>query len=209
MGSFTPQQKTVYEGNLHKCPNCGEILNSFMTNCPSCGYEIRDTHGVSSARQLASKLEQIESQRPQKKRSNIFTQYFRGGYQLQSIDEQKINLIKNYAIPNTKEDVLEFIILAAANIDLKVYGSNSENLQFYDPARRELSDAWLAKLEQANQKAEILFGQAPEYIPIQNIYRKKIAAIKKQKRQLVWLLLGLGGMLLICILLPLALVILL
>ena len=28
----TSQRKTVYEGNLHKCPNCGEVLNSFVTN---------------------------------------------------------------------------------------------------------------------------------------------------------------------------------
>lgn len=54
----TSQGKTVYEGNLHKCPNCGEVLNSFVTNCPTCGHEIRDTQGVSSVRQLAIKLEQ-------------------------------------------------------------------------------------------------------------------------------------------------------
>lgn len=45
---------------------------------------------------------------------------------MQSIDEQKIDLIRNFSIPNTKEDVLEFIVLAAANIDLKVYGLDSD-----------------------------------------------------------------------------------
>lgn len=38
--STISQRKTVYEGNLHKCPNCGEVLNSFVTNCPTCGHEI-------------------------------------------------------------------------------------------------------------------------------------------------------------------------
>lgn len=189
----TSQRKTVYEGNLHKCPNCGEVLNSFVTNCPTCGHEIRDTLGVSSVRQLAMKLEQLEAKRPQKKGTNIFAQTFGGGVQLQSIDEQKIDLIRNFSIPNTKEDVLEFIVLAAANIDLKVYGLDSGRYQMLDPARRELSDAWLSKLEQADQKAEIMFGQTQEYISMRNVYEKKMKAIKRAKYQIVWLLVGVFG----------------
>lgn len=189
------QRKTVYEGNLHKCPNCGEILNSFVTNCPTCGHEIRDTQGVSSVRQLAMKLEQLEAKRPQKKSTNIFAQTFGGGAQLQSIDEQKIDLIRNFSIPNTKEDVLEFIVLAAANIDLKVYGLDSGRYQMLDPARRELSDAWLSKLEQADQKAEIMFGQTQEYISIRNVHEKKVKEIKKAKHQFVWPLVGSFGLL--------------
>lgn len=191
--STTSQRKTVYEGNLHKCPNCGEVLNSFVTNCPTCGHEIRDTQGVSSVRQLAIKLEQLESKRPPKKGTNIFTQTFSGGTQLQSIDEQKIDLIRNFSIPNTKEDVLEFIVLAAANIDLKVYGLDSSRYQMLDPARRELSDAWLAKLEQADQKAEIMFGHTQEYLSMRNVYENKMKAIKKQKLQIVWLIAGVLG----------------
>ena len=189
----TSQRKTVYEGNLHKCPNCGEVLNSFVTNCPACGHEIRDIQGVSSVRQLAMKLEQLEAKRPQKKGTNIFAQTFGGGVQLQSIDEQKIDLIRNFSIPNTKEDVLEFIVLAAANIDLKVYGLDSGRYQMLDPARRELSDAWLSKLEQSDQKAEIMFGQTQEYISMRNVYEKKMKAIKRAKYQIVWLLVGVFG----------------
>lgn len=186
------QRKTVYEGQIHKCPNCGDVINSFVSNCPTCGYEIRDALGVSSVRQLAMKLEQLEAKRPPKKRPNIFTRTF-GGTQLQSIDEQKIDLIKNFSIPNTKEDVLEFIVLAAANIDLKVYGLDSGKYEMFDPARRELSDAWLAKLEQADQKAEIMFGHTQEYLFIRNVYEKKVKAINKQKHQIIWLLVGVFG----------------
>ncbi len=191
--NLSSQRKTVYEGSIHKCPNCGEVLNSFVTNCPICGHEIRDTQGVSSVKQLAMKLEQLEAKRPPKKSTNIFAQAFGVGTQLQSIDEQKIDLIRNFSIPNTKEDVLEFIVLAASNIDLKVYGLDSERYQRIDPARRELSDAWLAKLEQADQKAEILFGQTQEYISMRNVYEKKRKAIKRAKYQIVWLLVGVFG----------------
>lgn len=189
----TTQRKTVYEGQIHKCPNCGEVINSFVSNCPTCGHEIRDAQGVSSVRQLAMKLEQLEAKRPPKKGTNIFAQTFGGGTQLQSIDEQKIDLIRNFSIPNTKEDVLEFIVLAAANIDLKVYGLDASRYQMLDPARRELSDAWLAKLEQADQKAEIMFGHTQEYLSMRNVYENKMKAIKKQKYQIVWLIAGVFG----------------
>lgn len=180
------QRKTVCEGTLHKCPNCGEFLNSFTSNCPSCGHEIRDAQSVSSIKQLAIKLEQVEAKRLQKKNTNLFTRIFGGGEQLQSIDAQKIALVRNYPIPNTKEDVLEFIVFAAANIDLDVYGFWAG----YDPARRGLSDAWLSKLEQADQKAEIMFGQSQEYVSMRNVYEKKLKAIKRKKHQIVWILMG-------------------
>lgn len=190
----TTQRKTVYEGQIHKCPQCGETIKSFVSSCPTCGYEIRDSHGVSSIRQLAMKLEQLEATRSPQKNMNIFEQAFYGGTQLQKTDEQKIELIRNFAIPNTKEDILEFIIFAAANIDLKVYGLESNS----DPTRRELSDAWLSKLEQADQKAEILFGHTQDYLTIRNTYEKKLKAINKQKRQPVWLILGVLGVVACC-----------
>ncbi len=33
-------RKTVYEGEIHKCPNCGEVINSFVSICPVCGFEL-------------------------------------------------------------------------------------------------------------------------------------------------------------------------
>lgn len=184
------QRRQEFAGKVYKCPACGEILNSFERNCPACGHEIRGAQGASSVRQLAAKLELIEARRPPKKSKNIFAQAFNFDTQLQSIDEQKIDLIKNFSIPNTKEDVLEFIVLASGNIDLKVYGLDSQK---YAGARRELSDAWLAKLEQADQKAELLFGSTQEYLFMRNVYENKVKEIKKQKRKIVWLLVGIFG----------------
>ena len=57
------KRKTVYDGELHKCPNCGELLNSFSSSCLSCGYELRGTEATSSVKELSYKLEQIEKNR--------------------------------------------------------------------------------------------------------------------------------------------------
>ena len=59
----TTERKTVYEGYIHKCPNCGEVLNSFSAMCPTCGYEIRNRQVASSIQELVGKLELIDAKR--------------------------------------------------------------------------------------------------------------------------------------------------
>lgn len=132
------QKKTVYDGELHKCPNCGERLDSFVTVCPTCGYELRGTKVTSVVNELAQKLESTES------------------------IEQKIDLIRNFYIPNTKEDIYEFFILATSNITAGGYDV----------------EAWYAKLEQAYQKAKLSFENAPEFQYLSELYNK---AKKQQK----------------------------
>lgn len=135
------QRKTVYDGELHKCPNCGERLDSFVTACPACGYELRGSKATSVVNELAQKLERTESV------------------------EQKIDLIRNFYIPNTKEDIYEFFILATSNMSTGGYGV----------------EAWYSKLEQAYQKAKLSFGNTPEFQYLSQLYSK---AKKQQKAQL-------------------------
>ena len=89
----TNQRKTVYDGELHKCPNCGELLNAFGTVCSSCGYEIRGSKASNSVKEFAMRLADAEN------------------------DMQKITIIQSFPIPNNKEDILEFLILAATCFD--------------------------------------------------------------------------------------------
>ena len=46
-----------YAGKIFKCPNCGEVLHSFVRNCPSCGLELRATKSSSAVREFVQKLE--------------------------------------------------------------------------------------------------------------------------------------------------------
>lgn len=123
-------RKTVYDGELHKCPNCGEQINSFVAVCPACGYEFRGTKTASCVKELAAKLEQVR------------------------VPEQRDDLIRNFYIPNTKEDICEFFILAVSNIK----------------ARDDCEDAWRAKLEQAYQKARLSFGNDSSFSEISELY---------------------------------------
>ena len=138
------QRKTVFEGNIHKCPNCGEVLNSFTSNCPSCGYEIRGASNSAAFQEFAVKLASAESR------------------------QEKIAIIRNFPIPNTKEDILEFMILASTNI-----GDNLE---------KDISAAWQSKTEQAYQKAQIIFQDEKEFSRIQNIYSQVCVKLTKQNK---------------------------
>lgn len=177
------ERKTVYEGQLHKCPNCGELLDSFKSHCPTCGYEIRDARSSSSVRELAQKLERIEaeSMTPIEEKKSLMKMVF--GKDFKDEDEiknaqnrfdehkrqQKANLIINFSVPNTREDILEFMILASSNIDVKK-GIDDD-----------VTKAWLSKFEQVYDKAKILMGNNPSFAQIKYIYDRKKAEIKNRK----------------------------
>lgn len=177
------ERKTVYEGQLHKCPNCGELLDAFRSHCPSCGYEIRDARSSSSVRELAQKLERIEAERmaPIEEKKSLMKMVFGKDFKEENeaeeaqerFDEhkrqQKANLIINFSVPNTREDILEFMILASSNIDVKK-GIDDE-----------VSKAWLSKLDQVYEKAKLLMGNKPSFAQIKYIYDRKKAQIKNRK----------------------------
>lgn len=126
------QRKSYFDGELHKCPQCGETLNSFVTQCPSCGYEIRGSKGISVVKELANRINQVKTL------------------------EEKNELISNFYIPNTKEDIIDFFILATSNID-----SGSPCLE-----------AWYSKLDQTYQKAKLLLVNSAEFKDMEEMYNK-------------------------------------
>lgn len=136
------ERKQTYDGEISKCPNCGEILKSFTPNCPTCGYELRNSKTTNYILDFSRKLEAA------------------------STSKQKDDLIRHFVMPNTKEDIYEFMILAAAN--LEAGGDNT--------------DAWLIKLEQAKQKAKYMFGDSTDIKYINEIYYNATNNYRKIKR---------------------------
>lgn len=85
-GTNSNQTRTqVYDGAIHKCPNCGNVLDSFDAICPSCGYEIQKAYGEKNA-------------------IDVFTENL---ISLNSTEKKK-NYIENFNVPNTKKDLVEF-----------------------------------------------------------------------------------------------------
>lgn len=141
------KRKVVFDGEIHKCPNCGEILDAFVTKCPSCGFELRGTKGgTNRVEMLVEKLEKAQT------------------------DDKKKELISNFYVPNTKEDILEFFTLAVSQVD-------DDNV---------CSEAWCSKLDQSLIKAKLSFGNSDEYKYLAKLYddamqKKKRADAKKHR----------------------------
>lgn len=156
-------RKTIYEGAMHMCPSCGETLNSFMSVCPSCGHEVRSSRATTSVKELYEHLE------------NAVTK------------EKKIEIIKTFPIPNTKEDLHEFLILASSNIDFDCY--HAAGTPFRNIDRIQLSDAWWTKYEQAYQKAILIFASDSKLESIENRYLENKKYLKKAKYR-IWKVVG-------------------
>ena len=162
--TYSSQRQQEFAGKVYKCPQCGEVLNSFESNCPSCGYELRGAKASNAVREFALKLEAIELQREFKQTRSLKSRMY--GEEITKTDEQKISLIRSFVIPNTKEDLYEFLILAGSNIDVDLY----DGTVLKTDARLAVSDAWKAKYEQAYQKAKILLHGDHRLSEIQAFY---------------------------------------
>lgn len=149
--SGSERGKKKIDGVVHKCPQCGQPLDAFVTKCPSCGYELRDIDATYVVCKMSEKLLAA-----------------RGA-------DERVNIIRSFPIPNTKEDVVEFFAWAASNVNPRAYGpfSNSDE--------EAESDAWEAKLDQSYTKAQILFGHEKEFSEIEAKYKetkKKVSHAK-------------------------------
>lgn len=167
------QRRQVYAGEIRKCPNCGEPLSAFEIKCHSCGYELQNVKGSKAVAELAEAIAKLEATRPPQTKKHFWSS---SNMSVSPTDRSIANIIQSFAIPNTREDILEFMILASANIDTDVLDSDNSS----DKASQKLiANAWIAKFEQSYQKAKIAFGDGPEFNDIQVIYDRRQKEIRK------------------------------
>lgn len=160
------------------CPACGEIVGKNETKCPACGFEIRDASEGSIAL-LSEKLDKIEAMRPRKNKDD-------GEDEISATDKRKINLIQTWPIPNTKEDLYEFMSMASGN-------ATSSRGSFTSATDTALMSAWLSKFEQSYAKAERLFGADDDFELIKKLkadVSKKTVLAKIEDQWAFILLLG-------------------
>lgn len=185
--SSNNQRKTTYDGEIHKCPNCGDIIDAYESVCEACGYEIRDRKASNSIRELAAKIQEIEKTRVRTSQNPLKTLYF--GQSTTDTDKKIVSLVSSFPIPNSKEDLYEFIVLSYSNINADVYDTGGNQFKEND-ARLAISNAWKAKLEQAYQKAKIVFAGDPRLGDIQTMYDTVHKSINKAKWK-TWKFVGL------------------
>ena len=145
---------------IRKCPCCGEPAKAFEKCCPLCNFEYQDMETAFSIKLFQEELKKLE----QAKNECYTYRYIQNTTDEKSnLTQQKIDLIKTFPIPNTKEDILEFMILASSNFDSEYYNSHLDE--------EDISDAWLAKVKQCYQKAVLVFGEDKEFLKVEKIYQ--------------------------------------
>lgn len=174
-----PQRKQEFVGKLYKCPNCGEVLKSFELNCPACGYELRGAKAASAVKEFALKLEAIESRREYEKPHGLFSAA-EAKQRVSKTDEQKISLIKSFSIPNTKEDMLEFMILATSSMNMRTYDSANTDIS---KSEKEVNAAWFSKVQQVYEKAKRAYSADSTFMEIKELYDSCNEKIKKSKKK--------------------------
>lgn len=130
-----------YDGELHKCPNCKAVLSSGQAYCPFCHTEIRGAKAVSSVERLSEKLESINFDRTLSEDEK---------------DRMIARTVKAFNIPNTKEDLLEFLDIAMEKKDPRNYGPTITK------AEGEVISAWREKFRIAYQKAQGIISDRKE-----------------------------------------------
>jgi DNA-directed RNA polymerase subunit RPC12/RpoP len=176
-------------GNIRKCPACGAEVPAMTALCPDCGHEFSNVQANSAVQAFFDKLDAINQDVYEKEAAKEAKGPLGGAMgAMFGIDamaktfsgtsagaKRQIAMIESYPIPNSKEDILEFVLLASSRYKgLKkpliptAMGAAQKTEEF------KLDDAWRAKCEQAYTKAKIALSSDKSAISeIENLLRQK------------------------------------
>lgn len=174
------ERQQEFVGKVLKCPNCGAVISETTAVCPDCGMRITGKAAISSIEQFKKELMELDNSRMGGLKGVLFDRML-----VDPADERKVTLIKNFPIPNSVDDIIEFMLLAIANIDVGLskgkWDKNVANDTIYT-IKRTISNAWVAKMIQAYNKAEITFPNDPAFKKIQKLYFDKALELKIIKK---------------------------
>ena len=164
-------------GDVRKCPSCGAIVSSYQVKCPECGYEFSEVAANSTAQMLAQKLnkvsERIGRMEFKDRKGSFWDSAKTASEQRQEeIAKESKRIIEATPIPNTKADLLEFILSLEPRIK-----SESE----YGSTEGIIQQAYLSKYNECLNKAKLSFSDDPMF---SNLFKKldKDEKNKKLKR---------------------------
>ena len=109
------------------CPACGKQIPSMTLKC-ECGYEFTNKTQTSSVKILADKIEKVVS------RASSVSNYDDSPEAVKARDTEEdkknkeiVNLITMFPVPNSKEDIIEFLSYALPNSKKKggIFGSTA------------------------------------------------------------------------------------
>ena len=174
----TQNEKLGEQSSETKCPNCGSQISSYAIKCEFCGYEVREKEANANIVKLFEMLNAIEDTRkedsdnPFAAMGSAFAKSFANSFGGDKITRKKIEIISSFPIPNTKEDILEFLSHAIPKARQKgnLFTKNSEA----NYSHNQLVPTWKAKCEQIIIKARFSFNEDKSSLKLIEEYAKQL-----------------------------------
>lgn len=116
-------------GEVKKCPACGIIVGSYAVVCHGCGTEFREIPVSQTVEKFYARLSEVEA-------------------------DKKEEFIINFIVPNTKEEILDFLTMSSSQIEpLSHFEYLFKTKRSQQIVRR--NTIWLRKMEQIQLRASI------------------------------------------------------
>ena len=170
----TSAPKSDKYGDVKKCPACGAMIVSFTARCPECGHEFSNIATNSSIQKLFEMLNQVEAESKEDSSTLIGSVARMYGDSIAKAfggtnkDERKKRaIIQNFPIPTTKDDILEFLSLAAPLAKKPGFFST-------DRVAYEMYPVWRAKCEQIIMKAKFSMQGDKQTLEMIKEYAKEL-----------------------------------
>lgn len=160
--------KTQKEGANKKCPSCGAPAQSFAAQCSFCSHEFRGIKPASSIENLYDDLQKIEESERSRERS--WAQQLEGDLGIQrSVASRQASAISSFPVPNTKEDLLEFLSIASSEAKKKL-----SIFHIFNHPDAIIKKAWKSKCEQVIMKARFSMNNDKQTLEAIEHYAKEL-----------------------------------
>lgn len=153
--------KSGKHGIVKICPNCGAPLIGGLAKCPECGYTISNVSANSSAILLDKRLQK-------------------------GLRSERANIIRSFPIPNTRDDLMEFLSALEPKALVRPKGEEYEKKE---------TKAYYEKYVECLNKARISFGDDAAT----KMFQSNLARYKKQRHYIIGLIIVLGVIILGCL----------
>lgn len=169
----TSAPKSDKYGDVKKCPACGTMIESFTTRCPECGHEFSNIAANSSIQKLFEILNQVEAESREDSNSLVgglvrfYGDSFAHKFGGTKDERRKKAIIQNFPIPNTKDDILEFLSLAVPLARKPSFFSSEDRAS-------KMYLVWHSKCEQIIMKAKFSMREDKKAMELIGEYAKEL-----------------------------------
>lgn len=182
------------------CPHCGQPVNGIDTSCPWCGYSLDTKSSSTFVKEFTAGYQTIDDRLFDDSSNKSFLRAvtgidLRSSKQreeqeeafLRQKEQDLIRYVVKYPIPSDKESIVQFMLYVASQAKptnnspvmiepLKPIGSSNRDID-------SLEDAWVYKMKQIKDHADIVMKHDPDISVINKIFNDTMNDLKEHKEK--------------------------